>query len=205
MNVQVLICTYGDWSWKRLAKERAFPSAEGQGANVTAVHGGRTLAESRNFAVEVVDPQEWICFLDADDQLMLGYFDVMADMDPQPNHLLAPCIQYMFNGEAQPVLDLSDRDIAVVNPCCIGTLIHRSKFDDAGGFWEERGYEDWSMFRRAWLTGAQVRFAKRAVYRAHFDPYGRNTTIVDPEGCCADIVASHSVWYANRQNEESRT
>lgn len=203
IDVHVLICTYGSQSWKQLAKERAYPSAVAEGVTATAIHGGRSIAECRNFAVEVADPQGWIAFLDADDEYVPGYMAAMTAMDPEPHHLLAPCIQYVSNGQEYAVLDLSDRDIAVVNPCCIGTLIHRSMFDAAGGFWDERGYEDWSMFRRAWLLGGQVRFAKRAIYRAHFDPNGRNTTIEDPEGCCRDIVTSHSVWYANRQNEES--
>lgn len=203
MDVHVLICTYGDRSWKQLAKERAYPSAIAEGVDVTCIHGGHSVAEARNFAVEVADPQGFIAFLDADDEFVPGYMAAMEAMNPEPHHLVAPCIQYVQNNVMYPPMDLSDRDIAVINPCCIGTLIHRSMFDKTGGFWEERGYEDWSMFRRAWLLGAQVRFAKNAVYRAYFDPFGRNTTVTDPERCCAEIVQSHSVWYANRQTEES--
>lgn len=52
MECSIIVATFGDAKWARLAKERAIPSTQGQGAlEVIALHlEGGTIAEARNEA-----------------------------------------------------------------------------------------------------------------------------------------------------------
>ena len=47
MDLTVIIATFGEDSWRHLARERAFPSAQVEADEVLLVHG-ETLAEARN-------------------------------------------------------------------------------------------------------------------------------------------------------------
>jgi GT2 family glycosyltransferase len=78
VNVSVIVATHGDLCWERLAEERAIPSAEGQGAReVITLHGvDATLAEVRNEAARQASG-DWLCGLDADDELAPGYLAAM--------------------------------------------------------------------------------------------------------------------------------
>lgn len=207
-HVTVIIATFGDRRWERLAHQRALPSVcddiggHMDGIDVIVNHSGKSVSESRNTAVAKAK-DGLLLMIDADDEIEPGYMAAMlAAYTPKPV-LLAPMLRYVEGDTVHQPMDLSGRDIAVENPCCIGTMIHKRLFDAAGGFWNERGFEDWSLFRRAWMLGAQVRFVRRAVYRAHLNRQGRNLTIDRPGELCDEIRASHDVWYQQRQKEEA--
>lgn len=195
MDATVIIATHGDSQWITLAQERAIPSAQEQGVSVLHYHG-ESLHEARNFAASQVDT-EWLCFLDADDELAPGYFEAM---DKATGDLRAPAVWWREPGVPSVPVTLSNRDIRMWNPCVIGTLIRKETFEDVGGFWGERGYEDWSLFRRAWLAGARIQHVRDAIYIANVSADSRNNTIDDPEALCKEIKLSHRKWIKARRS-----
>ena len=76
MDVTVVVATFGDVSWCDLADQRAIPSAEAHGVPVIHSHGN-DITDARNHGLSLVET-EWVCFLDADDELGRRYFDQMA-------------------------------------------------------------------------------------------------------------------------------
>ena len=66
----------------------------------------------------------------------------------------------------------------------VGTLIRKSMFERVEGFWDERAYEDWSLFRRAWLLKAKIEHVPDAFYFVHVNPVSRNKSVDDPMGLC---------------------
>ncbi len=140
---------------------------------------------------------EWLCFLDGDDELEPGYLAAMAEHE-RPDALLAPAVRYVKNGTRHEPIVLADRDIARVNPCVIGTLIRRARFDEVGGFWTERAWEDWSLFRRAWLLGDTVHHVRDASYVAHVNPAGRNN-VERGQQLHRQILNRHRAWLRNRR------
>jgi len=190
MDVSIVVATFGDNSWINIADNFALASAKGHFWNtpIVRVHGGSTLAEARNAAADLVRT-EWICFLDADDELYPGYFD---EMEKATGDLRVP--RLFFDGEQgwHEPFDLTQRDMDFGNPCPIGTLIRTSMFEDVGGFWEEPAYEDWSLFRRAWLLGATIEHTDAKYYAYNLG--GRNSSVTDPSGEIEKIRSSHDKW-----------
>ena len=153
----------------------------------------------RNLAVQDADDaghaNGWLCFLDGDDTLAPGYMNAMSLVEPGDTMtLLAPAVS--FNGAAPVLLD--ERNIEHINPCVIGTLIHRDLFDDIGGFWDEPAWEDWSLFRRAWLAGATIQHVPNAVYNADSTTDGRNSIVENPHMLHNQICRTHARWIADR-------
>lgn len=199
MDVQVIITTWGHPSWAGRASRVAIPSVADQATAIYHHHESNphSAGAARNRAVEIADPQEWICFLDADDQLEPGYFNAMSrclfEYGGDTTRLYTPALRL---GTKPPEI-YDDRDIVDgINPCPIGTLIHRSMFEEAGQFWGERAWEDWSLFRRAVLVGATIEFVPDAVYSAHDNPKGRNSTVPSPRQLRQQILRAHSAWLA---------
>lgn len=181
MTVSVLICTFGDPDWSELAWSRAYPSALAQTippADVLVRHSsGGTLAEVRNSAAESATT-DWLCFLDADDELEPEYLQRMAVYIAAPGHgerLLAPAIRYVRDGVPGPAGLPPFRGWPSQNVCCIGTLIRRAFFLALGGFRELASLEDYDLALRAVKTGARIQPAPRAVYRAHVRAGSRNS------------------------------
>lgn len=196
MNVAVLVATYGDKRWIERA-ERALASAREQNATARHLHAyhGLTLADARN-ALARTSTADWLCFLDADDELEPGYLDAMERANggwiyPQlengwetgPPPLLVPLLRRVHNG------DLSNAWASwpnkgqwpKVNEAVIGTLVHRRLFEQVGGFRDTTDdgtpitmYEDWDLWLRCYDAGAKLVYTD-AVYREHVNPAGRNT------------------------------
>lgn len=196
MDVAVIVSTFGEPRWAELAQRRAKVSAEAEHpADLVVFHGGTSIAEARNTAATMTTAA-WLCFLDADDELEPGYLAAMAARQITRG-LLAPAIREVVDGIPGPARTLDDdrRDIdRGWNPCVVGTLIRREIFERAGGFWPERAWEDWSLFRRAWLLGEEIRHVPDAVYRIHVNPAGRNNTVDRPQHLHREILRSHAVW-----------
>jgi glycosyltransferase involved in cell wall biosynthesis len=181
VDVTVIVTTMGDIRWERLAWERAIPSAAKQ-ADTKSFHCEETsLGHARNLAVDYHDPQDWICFLDADDELEPGYIEAMSRYGDDvhnmaiPDDLLVPRLRPVNHGAFGVAQSFRGRDILTMNPCPIGTLIHRSRFEEAERFWDEPVWEDWSLFRRCYLLGSVLHFVDDAVYRAYQSPGSRNS------------------------------
>lgn len=200
MDITILIATYGDDLW-RARGQSCYERHEQLGHPTVWHHGGdQTLAAARNECVDIADShgvgRGWLCFVDADDHLEPGFVDAMADVvSDRPFELLTPAVRY---GPGSDPLLFTDRNMANMNPCVIGTLIHRAVFEDIGRFWEERAWEDWSLFRRAWLTGCQIVFVPGAVYQAGSNRTGRNSRVDRPQQLHNEIVLSHERWLRER-------
>lgn len=180
MNVSVVISTYGEEAWRDLAMSRAYPSALDQGAyEIVVGHDDQaTIAQVRNALAEKTTG-DWLCFLDADDELGPRYIWAMQRAlkqrrggDGAPPPLLTPAIQYVhISGKRQapkfwPMGDLSKDNFLVV-----GTLVERNLFMEVGGFEDyPHGFEDWSLWAKCWKAGAEIIQVRRAIYIAHINP-----------------------------------
>lgn len=176
--VSVIVATFGDPDWVSLAHRRAIPSVFNQQlppAELKHIHGV-TLAVARNRGAALVKA-DWLCFLDADDELEPGFLQECAraiDENPEAN-LINPAVRWVNNGVPSPEAILIDaRPPAVGNYLIIGTLIRRSLFNTVGGFRERDAWEDWELFYRCHLQGAHIVRVPTAVYRAHQHPGSRN-------------------------------
>jgi GT2 family glycosyltransferase len=209
-DVSILICTFGDQSWAELAATRATPSTIGQGAReVVVFHGHGSLAEARNVAADRA-VGDWLCFLDADDELAPGYLDAMEQAwtnlrsdsldvtDGEPVALLVPAIQYVtdsFRGD--PTIPAWGQPLIDINCACIGTLVPRDLFLKVGGFREFAAYEDWDLWLRCVIAGARLVPVRDAVYVAHSTGSGRNLT--DP------AALNQVYWQIREEHEEAMT
>lgn len=195
-SVAVVVATFGEDRWAQLARTIAAPSAEAERPAELIVHHGQTLHQARNDAASLAR-SEWLCFLDADDQLEPGYLAALLSASAD---LRAPAVRYVVPGAPDPApLVLDRRNISTMNPCVIGTLVRRQLFEEAGRFWPERAWEDWSLFRRCWLLGATIEHVPAAVYRVTVNSAGRNSTVDRPHTLHREILRSHAAWRRNRK------
>lgn len=192
LEVAVVVATFGEERWAQMARTVAAPSAELEAPAELVLEHGSTLAEARNAGARR-SSAPWLLFLDASDELEPGYLDAMAEASGE---LRAPAVRYVVAGapELAAPVTFERRDMSRLNPCAIGTLVPRELFERAGGFWTERAWEDWSLFRRCWLLGARIEHVPAAVYRAHVDPAGRNSTVARPEQLSREIRTAHAKW-----------
>jgi len=166
----IVIGTYGDEKyWGKLA-QRAKRSAEKQtqqADDIILVHSN-TLAMARNIGASLVK-SEWLIFLDADDELDLNYIEAMT-ASVQSNKLLQPSTLGVVNGieDDYPVI-IPRKRIIKGNYLVIGTAIPKSLFDAVGGFSEYPVMEDWELFIRCFLNGADSIEVPDAIYRVHID------------------------------------
>lgn len=173
-NLTIMICAFGNPKWRDLAYSRAFPTAAEQALTLVTYQPDGTLAQVRNTAAEEADT-EWLCFLDADDELDYGYVDAMR-RHAVGDVLLAPAVKYVDprRNTAPAAMPNAYGDMRRVNRCVIGTLIRRETFWSQGGFSEWPCYEDWDLFLGAHLAGAKIVEVPDAVYKAHVRHGSRN-------------------------------
>lgn len=195
MNVSILICTHGDRHWEERA-QAAVKSAEGQmqPREVVQFHmDDGTLAEVRNGAARMATG-DWLCFLDGDDTLAVGYLATMrtvmrhwnlarpGDLRENPL-LLVPALQQVDTAGDVGLAKIPDWERLLIDLNCgvIGTLVPRRLFLEVGGFHEWPVYEDWDLWLRCVRAGARLVPVPDAVYRARVNPAGRN--VKDPAVC----------------------
>lgn len=184
MKVSVVIATYGEESWRDLALERAFPSAKDQGAHEIIVGHDDTLTIGpvRNVLAGKASG-DWLCFLDADDELAPGYLDAMRrayEREREPTLpdglLLTPAVQYVRKGRTDRPVFLDRRiPLAQDNWLVVGTLVSRRMFDLVGGFGDyPHGFEDWSLWAKCEKAGARIVKVQEAIYRAYWNPRSKH-------------------------------
>lgn len=183
MDVTVCVATFGEGTWADLARSRAIPSAKHLAVPVVHVHGD-TLHAARNAAVAEATT-EWVCHLDADDELEAGYFDAMVTGTAD---LRAPSVRYFRSHEhlQQPRrVPVAGHDHDCEAPCLaegnfmvIGTLVRKALVEQVGGWRDFSWSEDWDLWLRCWKAGATVETIEGAVYRAwvRFDSRNRGAT-----------------------------
>jgi hypothetical protein len=179
MDVTVVVATFGDAWWQDLAERRAVPSASGQGVPIFHVHGD-TLHGARNAGLGMVGT-EWVCFVDADDELEPGFFDAMGAGSAD---LRAPAVAYVRpNGAAQaPYVprvsghhhDCTAGCLSEGNWLVVGTVARTDLVRQVGGWHDWPMFEDWDLWLRCWQAGGTVEAVPAAVYRAHVRPDSRN-------------------------------
>lgn len=179
MDVTVVVGSFGGIEWSDLAESRAIPSVEAMG--VRSIHSmGDTLHDARNWGLHLVET-EFVCFLDADDELEPGYFEAMGQGTAD---LRAPSVRYVgkrviTKGPYMPRVAGHDHTcepecLAYGNWLVIGTVARTSLLRSVGGFRDLPIYEDWDLWLRCWQTGASVEAIPDAVYRAHVRADSRN-------------------------------
>ncbi len=174
MSISVIVATYGDTEWVKVADERAIPSIEDEYEMVPVhLHLG-TISASRNAAAKL-SRGGWLCFLDADDELAPGYIRAMETaVEQQPNAtrlLFTPAVSTVRNGRGSTPTFFREVPLRQANWLVVGTLIHKDLFWEVGGFPEaEHGLEDWALWSKCARVGATVVKVPDAVYRYWANP-----------------------------------
>jgi hypothetical protein len=178
--ISVVIAAHGDRRWEQMAKERALPSTSGQDAQAFVYYEpDGTLASARNNGAACATG-EWLCFLDADDELAPGFCNTMRNTIQALNegeHLLTPAVRYVPRGRnavSVPAKIWPRVDLRQGNWLVIGTLLRKRLFDQVGGFREWPMYEDWCLWQRCATAGAIPVEVPDAVYVAHMSMGSRN-------------------------------
>lgn len=178
MDVTVVVGTFGSNSWVELAKDRAIPSAESLGVPVIHMHG-ETLHGARNSGLHAVET-EWVCHLDADDELEPGYFEHMALGSAECR---APSVRYVRpRRTTSPIMPRVAGHIHDCTAACldegnwlvIGSLVRTEAAIAVGGWRDFSWSEDWDLWVRIRNAGATFEAIPKAVYRAHVRPDSRN-------------------------------
>jgi len=182
LDVSILIATYGDESWEVLARSRALPSAQNQEpCEILIGHDPEgTIASARNGLSERATG-DWLCFLDADDELGPGFIRAMQRVyerrrdTPTVPPLLTPAVCYVNKGRHQQARFLPGDDLSKNNFLVVGTLVQSDLFHSVGGFSDyPHGFEDWSLWAKCWKAGAEIVRVKQAIYIAHIDPRSKH-------------------------------
>lgn len=194
MDVTVIVTTWGTYEWRSAGANTARATQrDHEDVQVHHCHfiSPASAGAARNTAVSIANPKGWICFLDADDLLAPGYMEAMKRAREDERQLLTPALSL---GGSSPRC-FYERDILNgMNPCPIGTLIHRDLFEEVDGFGDEPAYEDYSLFQRAVLVGAEIRFVPEAVYLATHNPRGRNSSVRNPKRLVEQIRKDNRRW-----------
>lgn len=185
MRVSVIIATYGEPVWEELAETRALPSALDQGAYEVLLdhYPNGTIASARN-AIGSRALGDWLCFLDADDELAPNYLGAMRrafDEQETPGSsplLLTPAVQQVRkNGLLRGTPSFFDRGIPLTddNWLVLGTLVERKLFMQVGGFEDlPHGFEDFSLWSKCWRIGAKPVKVPDAIYRYWINPKSKH-------------------------------
>lgn len=133
---------------------------------------GSTLQEARN-RPGLRASTDWLCFLDADDELDPSYIEHMLAGE---GDIRQPSTLGVVDGveDDYPVL-IPERHLAESNYIVIGAFVRAELFRSVGGFDDFAAFEDWDLWRRCWAAGAAIRAVPEAVYRVHVRPQSRNS------------------------------
>lgn len=181
MKVSILISTFGSQDWSGLAWSRAHPSAILQDSHevLVAHEPEATIAEVRN-ANAARATGDFLCNLDADDELGPGFIEAMRRAweqergDDETPLLLTPAVSFVLRGRKYRQHFSPEIEVREGNWLIIGTLLPRSLFTKIGGFKEWPLYEDWDLWTRCVQAGARIVKVPDALYLAHVTRSSRN-------------------------------
>lgn len=182
MDVTVVVPSFGDASWYWLAETRAVRSVKDMGVPVIHIHA-RTLCEARNLGLELVQT-EWVCFLDADDELEPGYFEAMAWTD---GYVRVPQVR-RTDGESEDRVPWFPKVVGHEHQCfeeclaegnwvVVGAVVLTDLLREVGGWPDYPIWEDWAVWLKCALAGARFDRVPDAVYRAYMTPGSRNQSL----------------------------
>ena len=176
-DVSIVIGTFGDLDvWEGKSEEAKISSymQSVPPAQVIHVHG-ETLADSRNQGAELAET-EWIIFLDADDELDVGYIEAMFDAE---GDIRRPSTLGVVNGvdDAFEVM-IPKKPLLEGNYIIIGAMVRREMIVKVGGFDEYEMSEDWAFWLKCVLEGATISEVPKAIYRVNVAVDGRNSNSV---------------------------
>jgi len=179
VKISLLISSFGDSRFEMLGQNRALRSVIDQGFHeVLILHEPEmTLAEVRNSNAARATG-DYLCNLDADDQLAPGFADAMqaslALLPADSDHLLTPAIRYGADRQFSTPRFWPEVDITTGNWMVVGTLVSRRMFESVGG-WDEYGiYEDWALWAKCMKAGAVAVMVPDAHYMVHVSANSRN-------------------------------
>jgi len=227
VKISVIIATHGDEKWERLAKERAYPSAcaqvypfdDGNDATPEVCMGHYphcTLAEARNISAQD-STGDWLCFLDADDELAPGFLAAMSKAAENGawaggKTLFTPRVSYTSaRGKREAPKFWPECSLTTGNWLVVSTLIPRDLFLSVGGFRDygdppgSIGYEDWGLFALLVQAGAEIVKVPRAVLIAHITPQSRNRSPGRKERLRWHYEVGRDVWPDVYDDEWKRT
>lgn len=173
-DVTVVIPSYGDREiWEPLAL-RATASVKAQTlmpAHWVVSNSADGLADSRNYGAECRET-EWLIFLDADDELDPRYIESMMAAE---GDIRRPATLGVVDGieDVAPTM-IPRKPLLDANFIVIGAMIRREAFFAVGGFRDLPILDDWDLFIRLWLEGAEIVDVPEAIYKIHVRPGSRN-------------------------------
>lgn len=198
MSAACVVASYGDPEiWGPLG-ERALWSAHAQTKafdEIYRVHlTDGTLQEARNSAIETVDT-DWLCFLDADDELDVRYHEAMDACIE--GGIKRPATLGIVDGieDDEPYM-IERADLQVRNFVVIGAFIRHEDFARVGGFSDDPVLEDWDLWIRLHLDGAEIVDVPDAIYRVHVRDDSRNS----PHGDHHRVYSTIKNRYRDRWN-----
>jgi glycosyltransferase involved in cell wall biosynthesis len=179
-TVDVIIATYGNREIWDIMAERATASAENQTIRPTAIwrcHGEEDLASARNAGVEE-SSSDWLIFLDADDELDPYYVEAMLEASGDIRQPSTIGVTDGVEDDFPVLIPPKVGGFMVGNHLVIGSMVRRKDFIKSGGFRDLPVLEDWDLWIRLRLEGAQIGQAPKALYRVHVRAASRNS---DPQ------------------------
>jgi GT2 family glycosyltransferase len=173
----VVVGVYGDSHWVSLAKEAA-ETAWIAGADEVIICYGNNLSEARNKGARDL-MTHYVTFLDADDKLHSDFFRHLSDhVDDSKQALYKPQTIDAFSDGTSigPHFIRSNVSLFHSNSLVIGTTIRRSDFLDTAGFDSELpALEDWDLFLRLHIAGAEIVECEGVIYIISAGSQGRNS------------------------------
>lgn len=206
MNVSIVVATFGEEKWKAQAEKRALPSARSFGVPVLYNHRN-TLHEARNAGLFQVET-DFVCHLDADDELAPDFFEHMATVD---GDLRPPSINHVYEKMTfmpQVVGRKGVHTHVCVADCLedgnwlvVGTVARTELLKKVGGWKEWDSFEDWDLWMRCWLAGATITPVPDAVYRAYSTAQGRcrNWSQAEVDRICGEIRRANMPPYSRQR------
>ena len=208
-TIGVVIASYGDRSaWNTMAV-RALNSVCLQTLppdEVYRIHRN-SLHEARNEGALALST-EYVCFLDCDDELEPDYLRSMMSIPTQTGkmYLRYPMVRYVSEsmenrGRTPAPIALPSRPLWQGNFLVIGTVIKRDLFIRAEGFRDIHAYEDWDLWLRCWILGADPVLVRGAIYKA-WRRRGSRNAVAMPQGLCSEIINYNKKWKAGLANDK---
>ncbi len=204
-SISVIIGTFGDVdTWAPIA-QRAVKSALAQTWEPEGVYYNHAdaLHTARNEAAERAGG-EWLCFLDADDELDVDYLRHMTiaiESNGSEDLLLQPATLGVVDGREDPFpVVIPKKPLLDGNYMVIGTVVRRDRFLAAGGFHDYPMYEDWDLWIRMALEGARHVAVEKAVYRVHVNPGSRNQAAHQAQVAVYNQIRNQHLRHPNARN-----